>query len=65
MGLQITANQCSFGPLSLPPKFLPIAFLQLFDLAFTCFLIAALETADMRVVQALSVGIFTGAEGCQ
>lgn len=33
----MTAKQCSFGPLDLPPKFLPIAFLQLFDLAFTCF----------------------------
>lgn len=64
--MQITAKQCFIGPLDLPPKFLPVAFLQLFDHAFTCFfLIAALETAVMRVMQALNVGTFTGAEGCR
>lgn len=60
--MQITAEQCSFGPLGLPSKFLPVAFVQLFDLALHVFLIAALETAAMRVIQALGAGIFTGAE---
>lgn len=57
-----------FSPLALPPKFLPIPILQVLSLAFLnvvlfFFLTDALETAVMRVIQALSVDIIPGAEG--
>lgn len=32
--MQVTAKQCFFGPLALPPKFVPIAILQVLSLAF-------------------------------
>lgn len=48
----VCTEQCSFDPLDLSPKFLPIAFLELFGLAFSCFFGGGLGTAAVRATSA-------------
>lgn len=63
MGVQISTTQCSFDPLDLSLKFLPIAFLELFGFTFSCFFGGGLRRCCHE--GDLSVGVFAGAGGCE